>query len=102
MPSRSPAYTVTTTSPCCSLEVPGGAQPRFRKRSRDPERPPVCYASSSNTILAAAATARGLVRDAVLADASFHARIQTLLDAILLVTSELVTNGLRHGDPPVC
>ena len=24
-----------------------------------------------------------------------------LLDAILLVTSELVTNGLRHGEPPV-
>ncbi len=28
-------------------------------------------------------------------------RPSELLDAILLVTSELVTNGLRHGEPPV-
>jgi anti-sigma regulatory factor (Ser/Thr protein kinase) len=48
---------------------------------------------------AAAATARGLVRDAVLA--AVPAASSELLDAMLLVTSELVTNGLRHGEPPV-
>ncbi len=48
---------------------------------------------------AAAATARGLVRDAVLADTPSAS--DDLLDAMLLVTSELVTNGLRHGEPPV-
>jgi serine phosphatase RsbU (regulator of sigma subunit)/anti-sigma regulatory factor (Ser/Thr protein kinase) len=44
-------------------------------------------------------TARGLVRQAVLSDDA--AVSPELLDAILLVTSELVTNGLRHGEPPV-
>jgi serine phosphatase RsbU (regulator of sigma subunit)/anti-sigma regulatory factor (Ser/Thr protein kinase) len=47
----------------------------------------------------AVATARGLVREAVLSDDA--AVSPELLDAILLVTSELVTNGLRHGEPPV-
>ena len=46
-----------------------------------------------------AATARGLVRDAVLAE--LPTASEDLLDAMLLVTSELVTNGLRHGEPPV-
>ncbi len=47
----------------------------------------------------AAATARRLVREAVLADGG---GVQAdVLDALLLVTSELVTNGLRHGEPPV-
>ncbi len=45
------------------------------------------------------ATARRLVRDAVLGDGSGLSA--ELLDAILLVTSELVTNGLRHGEAPV-
>ncbi len=44
------------------------------------------------------ATARRLVRAAVSADGDLPA---DLLDSILLVTSELVTNGLRHGEPPV-
>ncbi len=47
----------------------------------------------------AAATARGLVRDAVLTE--HDAAPDDLIDAMLLVTSELVTNGLRHGEPPV-
>ena len=46
-----------------------------------------------------AATARGLVREAVLAE--LPTASEDLLDAMLLVTSELVTNGLRHGEPPV-
>jgi serine phosphatase RsbU (regulator of sigma subunit)/anti-sigma regulatory factor (Ser/Thr protein kinase) len=44
-------------------------------------------------------TARRLVRDAVLSDG--EEPTSDLLDSILLVTSELVTNGLRHGEPPV-
>jgi anti-sigma regulatory factor (Ser/Thr protein kinase) len=48
---------------------------------------------------AAAATARGLVRQAVLTERD--AAPDDLIDAMLLVTSELVTNGLRHGEPPV-
>ena len=48
---------------------------------------------------AAASTARGLVRAAVLANTPTAS--DDLLDAMLLVTSELVTNGLRHGEPPV-
>jgi serine phosphatase RsbU (regulator of sigma subunit)/anti-sigma regulatory factor (Ser/Thr protein kinase) len=47
----------------------------------------------------AAATARRLVREAVgkaVSDVS-----PDILDAMLLVTSELVTNSLRHGEPPV-
>ena len=47
----------------------------------------------------AAAAARGLVRAAV-TDAVHEVTTETL-DALLLVTSELVTNGLRHGEPPV-
>ncbi len=47
----------------------------------------------------AVATARGLVREAVLASGVMVG--PELLDAILLVTSELVTNGLAHGEPPV-
>jgi anti-sigma regulatory factor (Ser/Thr protein kinase) len=44
------------------------------------------------------ATARRLVREAVNPGGEVPAE---LMDAILLVTSELVTNGLRHGEPPV-
>lgn len=47
----------------------------------------------------AAATARGLVRAAILADTP--SAPSEVLDGILLVTSELVTNALRHGEPPV-
>ncbi len=48
------------------------------------------------------ATARRLVREAVLADGAAGGELPAeLLDSILLVTSELVTNGLRHGEPPV-
>ena len=47
----------------------------------------------------AAATARGLVRAAVLTE--HWSAPADLIDAMLLVTSELVTNGLRHGEPPV-
>jgi serine phosphatase RsbU (regulator of sigma subunit)/anti-sigma regulatory factor (Ser/Thr protein kinase) len=47
----------------------------------------------------AASAARGMVREAVLA--ALTDVPSELLDAILLVTSELVTNGLRHGEPPV-
>jgi serine phosphatase RsbU (regulator of sigma subunit)/anti-sigma regulatory factor (Ser/Thr protein kinase) len=47
----------------------------------------------------AAATARGLVREAVVGAVSDV--LEDLLDSMLLVTSELVTNGLRHGEPPV-
>jgi serine phosphatase RsbU (regulator of sigma subunit)/anti-sigma regulatory factor (Ser/Thr protein kinase) len=44
------------------------------------------------------AAARRLVRDAVSDSGELDSE---LMDAILLVTSELVTNGLRHGEPPV-
>jgi serine phosphatase RsbU (regulator of sigma subunit)/anti-sigma regulatory factor (Ser/Thr protein kinase) len=47
----------------------------------------------------AAGAARRLVREAVVAEAPEASA--DILDAILLVTSELVTNGLRHGEPPV-
>jgi anti-sigma regulatory factor (Ser/Thr protein kinase) len=48
------------------------------------------------------ATARRLVREAVLGEQlSGEDLAPELLDSILLVTSELVTNGLRHGEPPV-
>ncbi len=49
--------------------------------------------------LGAAALARRLVREAIGRGSTAVATDQ--LDAILLVTSELVTNGLRHGQPPV-
>jgi serine phosphatase RsbU (regulator of sigma subunit)/anti-sigma regulatory factor (Ser/Thr protein kinase) len=48
--------------------------------------------------LEAVSAARNLVRTCVLAAESVT---PDLLDALLLVTSELVTNGLRHGEPPV-
>ncbi len=48
--------------------------------------------------LGGVATARRLVRAAVSDGGELPAE---LLDSILLVTSELVTNGLRHGEPPV-
>ena len=47
----------------------------------------------------AAATARGLVREAVVG--AVGGVSEDVLDSMLLVTSELVTNGLRHGEPPV-
>jgi serine phosphatase RsbU (regulator of sigma subunit)/anti-sigma regulatory factor (Ser/Thr protein kinase) len=47
----------------------------------------------------AAAAARKMVREAVTAAVSDVT--PELLEAMLLVTSELVTNSLRHGEPPV-
>jgi serine phosphatase RsbU (regulator of sigma subunit)/anti-sigma regulatory factor (Ser/Thr protein kinase) len=47
----------------------------------------------------AAAAARKMVREAVTAAVSDLT--PELLEAMLLVTSELVTNSLRHGEPPV-
>jgi serine phosphatase RsbU (regulator of sigma subunit)/anti-sigma regulatory factor (Ser/Thr protein kinase) len=44
------------------------------------------------------ASARRLVREAISDGGELDPE---LVDAILLVTSELVTNGLRHGEPPV-
>jgi serine phosphatase RsbU (regulator of sigma subunit)/anti-sigma regulatory factor (Ser/Thr protein kinase) len=47
----------------------------------------------------AAGVARALVREAVVR--AISEAPEELLDSMLLVTSELVTNGLRHGEPPV-
>jgi serine phosphatase RsbU (regulator of sigma subunit)/anti-sigma regulatory factor (Ser/Thr protein kinase) len=47
----------------------------------------------------AAGVARALVREAVVR--AIGEAPEELLDSMLLVTSELVTNGLRHGEPPV-
>jgi anti-sigma regulatory factor (Ser/Thr protein kinase) len=47
----------------------------------------------------AVAAARAQLREALQAN---RVRVAPeLLDSMLLVTSELVTNGLRHGEPPV-
>ncbi len=53
--------------------------------------------------LAAVGAARRMVRDTVaqLSGTMPRALGPETVDALLLVTSELVTNGLRHGEPPV-